>query len=93
MKQTYNWVKREARLLMQRARVEDLATLWLSLLMLVVVLLWETLRRALSLIGLTHTVRTHLVARTSTKISIWTTSLKIKLMLAKRSIMMKLGLR
>ena len=48
MLRTYNWVKDGVKRLTRQAQDEDLVTLWLSLPMLVVVLLWETLRRPLN---------------------------------------------
>ena len=91
MMQTWNLVKQEARRLMRQAQDEDLVMLWLSLPMLVVVLLWETLHRLLNRLGLTHTVRTHLAVRISTKISIWIVSFKIKLKRTKNWIMRRFG--
>jgi len=84
--------KSEAKRLMLQARDEDLVTLWRSLLMLQVVLLWETLRRPLNLLGRMLTGRTPSQVHISTKTNIWIRRLKTKLRKARRSrTMMKYG--
>ena len=93
MKQTWNLVKREAKLLTREVQEEDLVMSWLLLLMLPPVLLWETLRRLLNPIVRMLTDRTHYLALISIRISIWMLSLKIKLRKTRVWITTKFGHR
>ena len=91
MTQILNSVHQEVKHQMQKVQEGDLVTLWLSLPMLPVLLLWETLHRLLNPIVQTHIVKTRLVERTSIKISTWIVLLKVKLKTILTSIMTKFG--
>ena len=83
MTQTKNWGKPEVKPLTLEDEVLDLVMLWLSLPMLLVVLLWATLRLPLSLLGRMLTGKTHYLELFLIKISIWWSLLKVRLKLGR----------
>ena len=91
MKQIFNWEKKEESPQTLKEQARDLAMLWLSLPMLVVVLLWETLALLLNLLERMPIDRTLYRELFLTKISIWMLSFKKNVIKTKNWIMTKFG--
>ena len=86
MKQIWNWVVSEEKRLMQLTQEEGLVMSWLSLLMLLVLLSWVTLRLLLSRLGQMLTGKTPLAERILTRISIWIILLKANWIMVKQRV-------